>query len=57
MKTTAARICQHCRKPLPVHTFKGAHPARQAVFVLRDGRRLHVECALALKSSTGGAKP
>ena len=46
-----ALLCDHCKKPLPVHTFDGARPKRQAVFVLRGGVRLHVECAIATKAS------
>jgi hypothetical protein len=34
--------CALCHRPLPVHTFPGAIPERQAVFTVRDGQRVHV---------------
>ena len=35
--------CAKCSQPLPVHTFPGAIPERQAVFTIRDGARVHAD--------------
>lgn len=35
-------LCESCHRPLPVHEFPGAIPERQAVFVVRDGHRVHL---------------
>ena len=32
--------CAKCHAPLPVHTFAGATPERQAVFTWKDGVRV-----------------
>ena len=35
--------CAKCHAPLPVHTFAGATPERQAVFTWKDGQRVHAD--------------
>lgn len=35
-------LCEACGQPLPMHHFPGAHPERQRVFTVKDGKRVHL---------------
>lgn len=43
-------LCAKCHQPLPVHTFPGAHPERQAVFTWKDGVRVCADSCVTVSA-------